>query len=63
MLLVVHTGRPAGVRIARLVAERLGAAGVGVRVLESEAGDLNCLGAVESADLAARRPTRPRWCW
>jgi len=47
MLLVVHTGRPAGVRIARLVAERLGEAGVGVRVLESEAGDLNCPGAVE----------------
>jgi len=47
MLLVVHTGRPAGVRIARLVAERLGAAGVGVRVLESEAGDLNCPGAAE----------------
>jgi NAD+ kinase len=47
MLLVVHTGRPAGVRIARLVAERLGAADVGVRVLESEAGELSCLDAVE----------------
>ena len=47
MLLVVHTGRPAGVRIARLVAERLGAAGVGVRVLESEADELSCLDAVE----------------
>ncbi|HET7015863.1 MAG TPA: NAD kinase [Streptosporangiaceae bacterium] len=48
MLLVVHTGRQAGVRIARLVAERLGQAGVGVRVLESEADDLNCPGAVEA---------------
>lgn len=47
MLLVVHTGRPAGVRAARLAAERLGEAGVGVRVLESEASDLSCLGAVE----------------
>lgn len=47
MLLVVHTGRPAGVRIARLIAERLGAAGLGVRVLESEASDLNCPGAIE----------------
>src|SRR5579863_2840509 len=47
MLLVVHTGRPAGVRSARLVAERLCAAGVGVRVLESEAGDLGCPDAVE----------------
>jgi NAD+ kinase len=46
MLLVVHTGRPAGVRIARLVAERLSEAGVGVRVLESEASDLDCPGAV-----------------
>jgi NAD+ kinase len=47
MLLVVHTGRPAGVRIARLVAERLGAAGVVVRVLESEASELSCRTAVE----------------
>jgi NAD+ kinase len=40
MLLVVHTGRPAGVRTARRVAGRLTAAGVGVRVLEHESGDL-----------------------
>lgn len=40
MLLVVHTGRPAGVRIARVVADRLSAAGVGVRVLKPEAADL-----------------------
>jgi NAD+ kinase len=47
MLLVVHTGRPAGVRTARLLAHRLSEAGVGVRVLESEAGDLGCPGAIE----------------
>jgi NAD+ kinase len=37
MLLVAHTGRPAAVRIARLVARRLAAADVAVRVLASEA--------------------------
>ena len=40
MLLVVHTGRPAGVHTARRVAGWLGAAGVRVRVLEHEAPDL-----------------------
>ncbi len=47
MLLVVHTGRPEGVRIARLIAARLARAGVSVRVLKPEAGDLDCAGAVE----------------
>ncbi len=47
MLLVVHTGRPDGVRAARVIADRLGAAGVGVRVLKSEAADLACPGAAE----------------
>ena len=40
MLVVAHTGRPAGVRVARLVVHRLSAAGVAVRVLEPEAADL-----------------------
>ena len=40
MLVVAHTGRPAGVRVARLVMHRLSAAGVAVRVLEAEAADL-----------------------
>jgi len=40
MLLVVHTGRPAGVRTARRIAGWLGGAGVRVRVLEHEADDL-----------------------
>src|SRR5215469_7670291 len=47
MLLVVHTGRPAGVRIARVVASRLAASGVGVRVLKPEAADLGLESAVE----------------
>jgi len=41
MLLVVHTGRPEGVQAARTVAARLGAAGVTVRALKSEADDLD----------------------
>ncbi len=45
MLVVAHTGRPAGVRVARLVLQRLSAAGVAVRVLEPEAVEAD-LGAV-----------------
>jgi NAD+ kinase len=41
MLLVVHAGRPAGVRIARHVISRLTAAGVAVRVLAPEADGLD----------------------
>ncbi|GAB3212161.1 NAD kinase [Marinactinospora thermotolerans] len=40
VLLLTHTGRPAAVRSARLVHECLTAAGMGVRMLESEADDL-----------------------
>jgi NAD+ kinase len=47
MLLVVHTGRPEGVQAARIVAGRLGAAGVTVRVLAPEADDLRCPGSRE----------------
>jgi NAD+ kinase len=42
MLLVVHTGRPRGIQAAKLVIDRLTAAGVHTRVLESEADDLGC---------------------
>jgi NAD+ kinase len=42
MLLVAHTGRAEVVSTARRVADRLGAAGVRLRVLESEARDLDC---------------------
>jgi NAD+ kinase len=44
MLLVVHTGRPEGVKTARVAAGRLRAAGVRVCVLESEADALQCPG-------------------
>ncbi|WP_406295456.1 NAD kinase [Embleya sp. NBC_00888] len=46
VLVVTHTGRPAALRSARLVVERLIAAGLGVRVLENEADDLALPGAV-----------------
>lgn len=45
ILVVAHTGRPAAVRNARLVVDRLTAAGVNVRVLAPEAADLRCAGA------------------
>jgi NAD+ kinase len=45
MLVVAHTGRPAGVRVARTVVDRLTAAGVAVRVLEPEAAELDAAAA------------------
>jgi NAD+ kinase len=48
MLVVAHTGRSAGVRVARMVVDRLTAAGVAVRVLAPEAADLGV------ADVAAQ---------
>jgi NAD+ kinase len=42
MLLVVHTGRPAARRAARVMIAKLAAAGIGVRVLEPEAAELGC---------------------
>ena len=45
VLVVAHTGRAAAVRNARLVVDRLTAAGINVRVLDSEAADLRCAGA------------------
>jgi NAD+ kinase len=45
VLLVAHTGRPAAVRSARSVVQRLTAAGVAVRVLAPEAADLGCAAA------------------
>jgi NAD+ kinase len=53
MLLVAHTGRPAGVRVARLVVHRLSAAGVAVRVLEPEAADVGA-GAAEVVPVSPR---------
>ena len=40
VLLLAHTGRPATVETARAVIARLTGAGLGVRVIASEAGDL-----------------------
>jgi NAD+ kinase len=45
VLLVVHTGKPGAVEAARDLADRLGTADVGVRVLETEADRLDCAGA------------------
>jgi NAD+ kinase len=55
MLLVVHTGRPAAVRIARLVVGRLSAAAVNVRILAPEAEALGVAGAdiVPASSVAA----------
>jgi NAD+ kinase len=40
VLILVHTGRPGAVRSAQLVIERLTKAGIRVRVLDDEAGDI-----------------------
>jgi NAD+ kinase len=45
VLVVAHVERPAAVRNARLVVDRLTAAGVAVRILAPEAADLRCAGA------------------
>jgi NAD+ kinase len=45
VLLVVHTGRPAALKVARLAADRLTEDGIAVRVLASEAAEL----AIDSA--------------
>jgi len=58
VLVVAHTGRPAAVRNARLVVNRLTAAGLNVRVLAPEAADLRCAGAdVVPAEPAAAADT------
>lgn len=45
VLVVAHVGRPAALRSARLVVDRLTGAGVAVRILGPEAADLRCAGA------------------
>ncbi len=47
VLLVVHTGRPEATHLAREAADRLERAGIGVRVLASDAADLG----IESAEV------------
>lgn len=55
VLLVVHTGRPEAIRLARAAADRLDDAGIRVRVLEPEADQLDLDGAevVEASAEAA----------
>jgi NAD+ kinase len=45
VLVMAHTGRPAALASARLVVDMLLSAGIGVRVVDTEAADLNCAGA------------------
>ncbi len=45
VLVMAHTGRPAALASARLVADMLLSAGITVRVVETEAADLGCAGA------------------
>ncbi len=45
MLVITHTGRPAGVDVAREITKRMAEAGIGVRMLQSEAGDIGAVGA------------------
>ncbi|HEX6521914.1 MAG TPA: NAD kinase [Streptosporangiaceae bacterium] len=47
MLLMAHTERPTALRMALLAADRLSAAGIVVRVLETEAPELGCPDAKE----------------
>jgi NAD+ kinase len=42
MLLVAHTGRPHTLRVAKTLTARLTAAGIGIRVLQPEAAELDC---------------------
>lgn len=50
MLLVVHSGRPGSTDAARELGERLLAAGINVRVFESEASEVACTGATAVED-------------
>jgi NAD+ kinase len=52
ILLVVHTGRDTALETARDLAARLGAGGIGVRVLRDEAGELAIDGATVADDPA-----------
>src|SRR5580698_2417473 len=58
ILLVAHTGRPAALRVSRVIADRLAAAGIAVRVMTPEAADLDIDGAdVVPASAAAAAGT------
>ena len=57
MLLVAHTGKPAALRVARIMVARLSAAGITVRVLEPEAAELRTAAAVVPVSPAAAAGT------
>jgi NAD+ kinase len=46
MLLVAHTGRPAAIRVACVLVDKLTAAGIAVRLLEPEAADIGSAAAI-----------------
>jgi NAD+ kinase len=46
VLITAHTGRSGAITSAQLVISQLAAAGIGVRVLEDEAGEIGCSGVV-----------------
>ncbi len=56
ILVMAHTGRPAALGSARLVVGMLLSAGISVRIVDTEAGDLRCPGAdvVQATPEAAR---------
>ncbi|UGQ10246.1 NAD kinase [Yinghuangia sp. ASG 101] len=58
VLVVTHTGRPAALRSARLVVDGLVAAGIVVRVLESEAADL----ALPGVEVVPAAPDAAKGC-
>lgn len=45
VLVITHTGRPAGVDVAREITKRMAEAGIRVRMMQSEAGDIGVAGA------------------
>jgi NAD+ kinase len=57
MLLVAHTGKPAALRVARIMVAQLTAAGITVRVLEPEAAELRTAAAVVPVSPAAAAGT------
>ncbi|HSA51236.1 MAG TPA: NAD(+)/NADH kinase, partial [Yinghuangia sp.] len=58
VLVLTHTGRPAALRSARLVVDGLVAAGIVVRVLESEAEELTLPG----VEVVSAEPDAAKGC-
>ena len=60
VLVTAHTGRAAAVTTARLVVEMLISAGIAVRIVDTEAAELQCPGA-DVVPATPRPPAAPRW--